>query len=233
MKVIGLITYKYDKDYIEDLKSNLKGLVDEFIVKFDEHGDFWKHEGKYREDMVRQAEEQQADYVIVIDPDERLEKKAVKKLRRLMEQHLGKRVMYEFNFRELYTPNTYRVDGVWGSKERVMAFAVFADSKYSPRLLHAPREPMSEGFERIKTGWNVYHLKHIKPELRANRRDVYNALDPDKKFNAPGYDYLNDEEGMELKKVPFARMYKPAYRDYTIDQAMFEFANQKRNESKK
>jgi len=41
----------------------------------------------------------------------------------------------------------------------------------------------------------------IDPEGRRARADLYNRLDPDRKFQAIGYDYLLDEEGIELQPI--------------------------------
>jgi len=223
MKVVALVSYRYDEDYLEDLKKNLGGLVDEVIVRFDEKGDFWKDEGKYRRQMVRQAEEAGADYALVIDPDERLEKRAASRLRKMMRKNLGRKVLFNFHFRELYTPNRYRVDGIWDKKERVMVFPVRADNVFSKAKLHTPRQPMNDDYEWIQTGLNVYHLKHIKPELRKSRKEIYKKLDPDERWNGGvGYDYLDDETDVELAKIPSWRMYKPKYRDYKINKGIFK-----------
>ncbi|MCL1877062.1 hypothetical protein FWF74_03455 [Candidatus Saccharibacteria bacterium] len=222
MKVIATVSYKYDGDYLDDLKENIKDIADEVIIKFDEKGIFLKGAGEYRAEMYRQAEQAGADYILVIDPDERLEKKSAVKIRKLLEKYYGQRVSFEFNFREMYTPTSYRIDGIWGEKKREMIFSVFPDNVYPDVKLHEPRCPVNDDCKRIKTGLNVYHLKHIKPELRKHRKELYKKLDPKSKWNGDaGYDYLDDEIGMKLKKVPSRRMYKPVYRDYKIDEEIF------------
>lgn len=226
-KVVAVVSYRFDKDYLEDLKKNISPLVDEVIVSYDIDGLLWKDEGKYRSEMIKKAEKAGADYVLVIDPDERLEKRAVKTIRKLIGKYDGQKVLFKFNYRELYQPNKYRIDGIWGRKERVMVFPLLPDNKYSTDKLHTPHQPINDDFKTIDTGLNVYHLKHIKAELRKNRKEIYNKLDPDHKYNgSAGYDYLDDETGMQLEKIKFSRRYLPKYRDYKVDEGLFKFVNQ-------
>lgn len=221
IRVIAIVSYKFDADLLADLQENLRGIADECIIRFDEHGELLLDEGRYRESMVREAEAAGADYVVSIDPDERFEKRTARKMQWLMRLHLGQRVLFEFNTRELYAPKKYRVDGIWGSKSRIMIFPIFADNIYSDAKLHSPHQPLNDGYRSVHTGLNLYHLKHIRPELRKNRRDTYVRLDPKLEFNPPGYDYLDDETGMRLKKIPLWRRYSPKYRKYSMDPGIF------------
>ncbi|MGK0722262.1 hypothetical protein [Leucobacter sp. W1478] len=216
------MSYKFDQDHLEDLKKNLRGLADVCLFTYDEHGELLRNEGKYREALVRQAEAAGADYVISIDPDERFERGTASRMRHLMRRYLGERVLFEFNYRELYSPNKYRIDGIWGTKSRIMIFPIFPDNVYSDARLHSPHQPLNDEFRAVHTGLNVYHLKHIDPKLRKNRRDTYSSLDPQGEFNPPGYDYLDDETGIQTKRIPVRRLYRPKYREYNIDQRIFD-----------
>ncbi|MDX8451038.1 hypothetical protein, partial [Mesorhizobium captivum] len=48
---------------------------------------------------------------------------------------------------------------------------------------------------------------------RAARRDLYNLLDPDRRLQQVGYDYLADETGAVLEAIPPGRDYFPAHTD--------------------
>jgi hypothetical protein len=61
--------------------------------------------------------------------------------------------------------------------------------------------------------YNIYHLKMMTPERRRGRRDLYKHLDPDRQIQQMGYDYLADEEGLELETVPFGRDFRPSYEE--------------------
>jgi hypothetical protein len=222
LKVIAVISYKYDEDHLEDLSQNLSGLADEIIFIFDSNGDLLRNEGAYREGLVRKAEQGGADYMIAIDPDERFERRTAARMRKLMKKYRGQRVFFEFNYREMYSPKKYRFDGIWGTKTRIMIFPLFEDNVYSDARLHSPHQPLNTEYKSIHTGLNVYHLKHIRSDLRENRRDTYKSLDPTGKYNPPGYDYLDDNTGLRLKRIGMRRSYLPRYRHYEIDPAIFD-----------
>ncbi len=60
----------------------------------------------------------------------------------------------------------------------------------------------------LRTRYQLYHLKSIRREDRLRRRDLYNALDPAKRFQAEGYDYLAEEgETVRLEAVRPGRYY--------------------------
>lgn len=53
----------------------------------------------------------------------------------------------------------------------------------------------------------------ITPERRRLRRDIYNALDPERTLQPVGYDYLAEDENAVLEEIPQGREFRPAYRD--------------------
>jgi len=224
MKIIAVTSYKFDKDYLEDWKRNLRTLVDDYLIIYDKEGDFFKDEGKYRQLQYKLAKEKGGEWVVVLDPDERFEKGAAKKIKDIIKRYGNNadRLVLKFNFRELYEPKKYRVDGVWGKKVRFAVFRLKNDNIYSDKQLHTPKEPQNSDVKIIETDLNIYHLKHIKPELRKNRKDIYNKLDPQHKFQGIGYDYLDDETDMKLKGIAIGRGYCPKYRDYEIDERIFK-----------
>lgn len=222
IKIAVIISYKYDKDYLPDCIENIKDLTDVLVLKEDIHGDLLKFEGKYRQQMIQQAKNQGANWVFVIDPDERLERNGCKVLHDLILKFHGQKVMFKLNFKELYTPNSYRIDGMWNNKIRVPIFPVREDNIFSDARLHAPKQPLNQDYEVIDTGLNLYHLKHINPKLIQHRRDLYTKLDPHREFQSIGYDYLTDETSLELQNIPTGREYFPVYRDYQMDKAIFD-----------
>ena len=60
---------------------------------------------------------------------------------------------------------------------------------------------------------NLCHLKMIAPARRRARSALYNALDPDQRFQREGYDYLADDQGAVFEPIPPGRGYSPAHRD--------------------
>ncbi|GHU07663.1 hypothetical protein FACS189431_2590 [Alphaproteobacteria bacterium] len=224
-KIIAMTPYRFDEDYLVDWKKSLSGLADDFITTYDKTGELMRNEGKFREEMIREAENKGAGWVIVLDGDERFEKNATKKLKKLVKKYADQKVIFKFNYKELYKPNAYRIDGVWGEKVRFLMFPLYSDNEYTTRKLHAPKEPLNKDFRKIDTDINIYHLKHINPALRKHRVDLYNKLDKDHEWQEFGYDYLNDEKDMKLEKIPKGREYFPEYREYELDKKMFDLRN--------
>ena len=222
MKIVAVSYYKFDEDYLEDYKKNLSSLVDDFLLIEDKDGGFMYDEGKYRKRLIDGAKEMGADWVVVLDPDERLEKNAARKIKKMINKYHGKKVMFQLNFKELYLPRMYRIDGIWGKKNRIPIFPLLNDNVYSDKKIHTPKYPINKGYRIIKADINIYHLKHIKPELRKQRKDLYNKLDPNHKYQRIGYDYIDNEDGAKFAKIMPWRMYKPKYRDYKIDKGVFE-----------
>jgi len=222
MKIVAVASYRFDGDYVDDLKANVHGLADQVILRHDPDGALLRDEGRYRREMIESARQAGADWALVVDPDERFERRAVRRLRALAVQHAGEKVLFEVAFRELYTPRHYRVDGVWATKTRVVLFPLFDDNLYSDARLHTPRQPLNPEYRLIRTGLNLYHLKHIEPALRTHRKQLYNKLDPELRYNSVGYDYLDDETGMQLERIGWRRGYRPRYRAYEMDPAIFQ-----------
>ncbi|MFZ2835770.1 MAG: hypothetical protein WAZ21_00415 [Candidatus Saccharimonadales bacterium] len=225
MKIVAVTNYRFDKDYLEDWKENLKPLVDDYVIVHDEDGFFHVDEGEARKRQYELARKKGADWIVVLDIDERIEKRAAKKIRKiikLLERKGSPRAVLKLNFKELYEPGRYRIDGLWGKKVRNAIFSVKEDNIFSDARLHTPREPQNEDLIVVNTDLNIYHLKHIQPELRKHRKMIYNKLDPTNEFQAIGYDYLDDENGMILEKIPMGRKYIPKCKNYEIDKRIFE-----------
>ncbi len=53
----------------------------------------------------------------------------------------------------------------------------------------------------------------ITPERRQARAALYNHLDPDRRMQRIGYDYLADDRGAEFERIAPDRAYLPAHRE--------------------
>ena len=125
---------------------------------------------------------------------------------------------WSFRLRELYATDAYRVDGIWGRKRQARLFRLkdsqfplSATGNFDTRPLHEPW--VGPGPLAWKSNVNLYHLKMIAPERRRARRDLYSALDPDRRYQKIGYDYLADEQGAEFERIPAGRKYRPSHQD--------------------
>lgn len=209
-KVVAIYGVKYEPEWlVEDFKKNMS-WVDDF-VELDCRGrdELWIHEGDYRLWGREEARKQNAQWVIWSSPDERWEKNAGKIIRPLIDNNFENKI-YEVQLKELFHPMWYRCDGMWDTKNRQRIFPLKDDQvmKYQPIQCHAA--PMGD-YEVIHLDVNIYHLKMIEKENRTMRAKVFNALDPDNKYQTMGYDYLDDEVEAVVVRIPEGREYTPVY----------------------
>ena len=61
--------------------------------------------------------------------------------------------------------------------------------------------------KKILLDYNLYHFKMVDKKEREKRKNLYNKIDPNKEMQAIGYDYLTDEENINLVKIPTEKMY--------------------------
>lgn len=152
-------------------------------------------------------------WVICCDPDERFEKRFLKKMKSYCNPDTKK--VYGVHFREIHNKyNTYRCDGLWDKKEKYILFPLKKNMKFDK--VYTYRHHIHWFYDDLigcqeMTKYNLYHLKMLKVEERKKRAELYNKLDPDKKIQPIGYDYLFDNEGMKLKRIGLLSKY-----DYSL-----------------
>ena len=147
-----------------------------------------------------------ADWVIGIDADERIE---IGFRRRAEQEFQRGPTAYRIKILELWgSPRTYRVDGIWNQKGKPVLFQPRRDAIYDTRVFHgqwAPLNSMINGaFPEIDA--IVYHLKMIKPMDRLTRMAKYLKLDPKHTWQHD-YHYLVDESGLRLEAIKPGRNY--------------------------
>ena len=99
----------------------------------------------------------------------------------------------------------------WGSKRFARFFRHRDDAEVDPRLVHGHWAPLNS-----RTGGGfppgdlyLYHLRMLEPAARLARRQRYERLDPDCRYQAIGYAYLTDTDGLRLERLPPGREYEP------------------------
>ncbi len=211
-RIVALFSYRFDAHLVPDLLQNIAPLVDGWIAFDDRAGDgVFTSETARRRALMARAREVHAEWVLFVDPDERFEEGAAARFGELTRAR--GRVVWGFNIREMYSPDAYRVDGVWGQKERPSMFRLREGQVFSDMPVHGPCYPIEPKHKKLSSGLNIYHLKMIAPERRQARRDLYKHLDPEGAHQRIGYDYLADETGIELETIPPGRGYFPKHRD--------------------
>ena len=165
----------------------------------------WEEMRNFRR-LVEAALRHGATWAISLDADERLERAFRARAEQVIAQGEPEgRTAYAVRMRELWgAPDRYRCDGVWGRKAPPRLFAVRPGQTFSDAALHAPKVPLEavRGGSIGRADLEVYHLRMIRPEDRTARRERYERLDPDARWQPrEGYAYLTDERGVELRAV--------------------------------
>lgn len=211
MKIVAMFAFcERDKHFVEGALKNLSWADD--IVAYDNSGEPY-NEREMRLEMKRQAIAKGADWILELDPDERFEKRAEKIFRSVTKAK--EKIIYRVNFRELYAPDYYRVDGVWGKKHRYSLYPVYPGQIIKDKEFNLKTWPINKEYKRIPLDVNLYHLKMIEPENRIERVKWLKSIDPESKTQARGYDYLTNEDGLKLERIPVGREYYPIYKGTT------------------
>jgi hypothetical protein len=198
--VVCAYARKYEPQFmVDDLCENC-AWVDGFVEldQRDRVDELWSRRDERVAELRSRAEREGADWCLIMDPDERLERSAEEEVRRVVAGDPSLR--YTFPLLELWTPQTHRIDGPWGRKTR-------------RRLFHL-RAPMSRRV--LLDTVLMFHLKMVEPENRHLRAEVHrraNTWDN----RTLGFDYLEDERGAVLQPLPPGRGFDPPYRPYKFE----------------
>lgn len=187
------------------------------------------NETSNREELLKKAKELGADWALALDPDERLEDRFLKNLRSIVETATDDTV-FGLRMRALWNSyDHFRTDGIWGNRIQYRLFPLNREIAYriDRKELHHRWYPDSLLGHETLLDYDLYHLKSILPEARVKRAALYNSLDPQKKYQSIGYDFLVDEQGRKLQKILPGHKY-----DYTTVPAYItEELNRERSSS--
>lgn len=208
--VIAVFSYRYDAHLVPGLIENIEPIVHGYAAWDDRQatGEL-SSEPQRRNRLVTQARKMGARWILAVDPDERFESGLARRLPALLQK--GESVLWRFSLHEMFTPDSYRIDGVWGRRRRLRLFPVRAISQDLTVGLHGWWIADRTGFTLMDAQTNLYHLRMATPERRRLRRDLYATADPTRQFQPIGYDYLDDERGMVLEKIPAGRDFHPPF----------------------
>lgn len=211
-RIVAIFSFRYDAHLVPAMLENVSPLVDGWIGFDDRSADVaFSDERSRRIQLLEAARGAGAQWVLALDPDERWESG----LRWAMPFLLASSATaVSFQFRELYTPNHYRVDSNWGRQRRARLLRVPVGPITRPKAeLHAPWVDYLAPGRVIRKPFALYHLKTISPQRRKARAELYERLDADHRYQPIGYQHLCDEAGLRLKRIGFARGYRPAHID--------------------
>lgn len=211
-RVLAVFSFRYDHALVPGLLANLQPIVDGW-VSFDDRGSnaAYSDERVRRRALIDAARDLGAGWVLAVDPDERFEAEVAEAMPKLTSPR--RPTAWAFNFREMYSADEYRVDGLWAAKRQARLFSMYAPQEIGGLPLHGQWFPAEAGHQVRPADFDIYHLRMIDRGRRQKRRDLYNALDPERRCQAIGYDYLADEGGLRLERIPGGRGYRPPHRD--------------------
>jgi hypothetical protein len=166
----------------------------------------WDEPGNYRA-LVEAALRHGGGWAVSLDADERVEREFRARAERVIRRgRLLGLSAYAVRMRELWDdPGRYRADGVWGGKAPPRLFRLREDHEFDQRALHASKVPLQS--RTVPTAdLEVFHLRTIDAAGRQARRERYEQLDPEARWQPrEGYAYLTDETGLELRPLPAGR----------------------------
>lgn len=172
----------------------------------------WDEPAGHRQ-LVATALRLQADWIISVDADERLERDFRSRVERVIRRgsRLGLSAFVVY-FRELWdSPDHYRTDGIWGKKRAARLFRARPDHQFDERLLHGAKAPLQGRVLGMfpLADLIIYHLRMMRREDREARCNRYLQLDPDARWQPGiGYAYLTDDRGLRLRRIPTGRGYQ-------------------------
>jgi hypothetical protein len=216
-KIIAIFSFRYDAHLVPDLIENITPLCDGWVSWDDRKtAAVFTGDSLRRQALYGAAYAAGAQWLLCVDPDERFEIGTASRIRS-MALYPG-HTSWTFNLREMYTPTAWRSDGIWGGKRQRRFFRIFENQfpiaergTFAAKPLHDQWVP--PGYRTLHSGLNLYHLKMIDPKRRTARRDLYNVLDPERRYQKIGYDYLADDSGIELIEIHPRRRYLPAHNE--------------------
>ncbi|WP_154674726.1 hypothetical protein [Mesorhizobium erdmanii] len=211
-RTIAVFSYRYDAHLVPDLIANLDSVVDGWIAFDDRQAEgVFSSETQRRQLLLEAANDAGADWILAVDPDERLERAAAERIGQLTDRR--RRTAWGFRFREMYSSTDYRVDGLWGDKMQHRLFSAYDPIHYQAKDLHGLWYPADLAFKERDSGLNLYHLKMIEPRRRLGRQALYQHLDPNHEMQDIGYDYLADETDARFETISPGRDYQPIHID--------------------
>lgn len=174
-----------------------------------------------RKRLVEAALDAGAAWVIAVDVDERLPGNFSRRLKQTLVR-AGREDIASFAvwMREIWDwPDKYRMDGRWGSKTVARLFNVRLGDQYDGNELHGQWAPMDsrKAGRFVQADLEIFHLGMIGRRDRLRRRRKYQRLDPERRWQAIGYEYLTDERRCVCRTINSKAMYQPLARGAEID----------------
>jgi len=197
-------------ELVDGLRENLAWVDHVVEVRVPREGG-WGHEGQLMARKRALLEQHRAEWVLFVDPDERIEDRAAELIPPLLAQ-APQSAIFMFPFREMWTPTHYRCDGAWGRKgARKRLFHLHPGQTFLNKRIHCQPIPIMPRSVRQLLPTYMYHLKLIEPGNRVERARAYLDADPTGRWlNGGDWSIFYDETGLQLAEPehPFTPPYR-------------------------
>jgi len=231
LRIVCVMQVRNEAQWLEGCLAHLRAHVDGFVAlddgSTDATADILRREPKLlellsnpprephvwnerenRRRLLECARRHGAGWVLPCDADERYETLFLEHLGAIVDSLPDERLscLSLANCELWDAPDRFRVDGVWGRKSRVCLFRLPQQIAFDAvPALHGPWYPdvVAQSGELLRSYYRFYHLGSMRRQDRIARRERYNRLDPERRFQAIGYDYLA-EEGPALRLAAVA-----------------------------
>jgi len=235
-RLIALLPVRDDAPYLPGLFANLRGQVDAVVALDDgssdgsgeilaaeplvvdllpeqRDGDSWNDAVNHRR-LVEAAWEHAPDWLLGIDADERVERGFRRRAERVFARARRDGVSaYRVAVRELWDdPARFRADGIFGQKSKACLFRALPGAhEFDERELHGHWAPLdhAQGDTFPPADLIIYHLRMLHAADRRARQERYERLDPLRRMQTIGYDYMTQVDGLVLEPLPRGRGYVP------------------------
>jgi hypothetical protein len=164
--------------------------------------------------LIEAAHGHGADWLLGIDADERVERgfraRAEREFARADRDEVA---AFWVPWRELWdSPHHWRSDGIWGRKRKGCLFRSDPAHAFHTRRVHSVWAGAGDSSLWPQADLRLYHLRMIDADDRVRRVERYHRLDPDRRLQEIGYDYMLDDSELELRPIEPGRDYAPVGR---------------------
>lgn len=212
--VFAAFSYRHDAHLVPDLLKNIGPSIHGYVAWDDRAA---SEAEAFTDETIRQtalfhaARKAGADWLFAVDPDERFEDELAAKIGP-MTNEFGP-VVWTFACREMFSATDYRIDGIWGNRRRARLFPCVAGMEPDRQQFHGRWTRNALKLPHHHSALAFYHLRMASAARRRHRHRLYAALDAKRKSQALGYDYLDDERGLALRRVEPDRGFSPPFID--------------------
>lgn len=170
--------------------------------------------------LIQSAIEHEADWILALDVDMRVEKRFFSRFKSILAFHDGA-TAFRLKVLDLWGDSThFRADSHWIKKGSVCLFAArpFDQQLYLQKpALHSVWPPREQLVKKANTlDFILYHLGSMHPCCRSKRQEKFTQIDGGCFYNPLGYDYLTDATGLIRAGIKAERDFKRTPEDRAL-----------------